>query len=275
MLTPENLEWRRHGIGSSDARIIVGGTAADWTKLRAEKMGEPQPAPNKSLQLLFDMGHAIEPVCLKYVNDHVSPVLHRGEQVECALDPYFRSNLDGRTTDGRVVECKYHTGDRSLDDLQEMYWAQLQHHLFVTDTQELIFAVIFGHWGRFDSCTVAVDQKYIDAYKLRAYEFRQYVDTGILPDDLNVPILPSIPRKREHIWPTNDNQVAAAAIDWLTTRDQADTFTRSKVSLKALVPEDARSAVWQRLGAPGVKVRIDKAGKATISEIPATEVAAE
>jgi hypothetical protein len=277
MLTPENLAWRRLGLGSSDARTVMNGTAEDWKKLRSEKLGEPQPAPSKSLQLLFDMGHAIEPVCLAHVDANVSPVLPLTDEQkmrECEVDPYFRANIDGQTVDGRVVECKYHTGDKSLDDLLEVYWPQLQHHLFVTDTPELVFAVVFGHWGRFDSCTVAVDKVYIEHYKLRAYQFRQFVETGTLPSDLYVPATPTIPRKREHVWPSNDNEVAAAAIDWITTRSQSETFARSKTSLKSLVPEDARSAVWQRTGSEGVRVRIDKAGKATITAIPAVALAA-
>lgn len=268
MLTEKQLLWRRGGIGSSDAKKIISSDPEVWQALRHEKLtGETDPVA-KQTQLFFDLGHAVEGVCLDHFDKHVAPLGDRQVSVESAFDPFFRATLDALTTAGQVVEAKSHFMDRDTEGLIEMYWPQLQHQLFVTQTQELRFAVIFGHYAKFDHETVKRDEPFIEGYQLRAYMFKDYLDTGVLPDGMAVPVPVNIVRGRKHVWLTNDNEVADLAVTWLENHEAVDKTKKAETALKSKVPDDATEASWKREDGSGVIIKVSKDGKKSLRAIP-------
>lgn len=267
MLTQEHKDWRRVGIGGSDARTIALGTGDDWAALRREKVEGIEPEFSKQTQLLMKLGNAVEPVCIAEAALRIGEPLEVDVRQESATDPFFRCTLDAKTITGLPVQCKFHTGDKSIEDLVEFYWPQLQHEMFVTDSNTLYFAVIFGHYGRFEMETVERDQLFLDSYLLRAFQFREYLKTGVLPDGMEESKpKANIVRGRDHVWPTNDNQVSSLAIDWINNKDAAKKFNDAVKAIKDLVPEDARSAKWVRDGV-GIMVSVNKAGSKSIKEV--------
>jgi predicted phage-related endonuclease len=264
MLTAEQKEWRRFGIGGSDARTIAFGNGNDWAALRAEKKDGFEPVFAAPQLLLMAMGHAIEPLCLDQVEAAGHPLAARDTQATYAADDFFRCTLDGLTVSGLPVQCKFHTGDKNIEQLVEYYWPQLQHEMLVTGQTQLIFGVIFGHYGRFELETVPLDQAFLDSYVVKAFEFRNYLVTGELPKGLEIKPPVNIVRGRDHVWSTNDNEVTQAAVDWIESREAADKFKNAADALKGLIPEDARSAKWVRNGV-GVSVKVDKRGAKRIS----------
>lgn len=264
MLTPEALLWRRGGIGASEAKIIANGDGAAWAKLRHEKLtGERDPV-SKQTQLFFDLGHAIESVCVAHFHANVAPLQATQVQVESALDPFFRCTLDGLLADGTVLEAKSHFMDRSMDELIESYWPQLQHQMFVTQTNSARIAVIFGHYAKFDHETVDRDEAFLDVYRVRAFMFKHYLETGVLPPGLEVPIPANIVRGRDHVWPEGHNQVAPLAATWLASKDLVDGVARAEKDLKALVPDDCKTASWYGSNGLGITIKVDKAGKKSL-----------
>ena len=262
------LKWRREGFTASDAKVIANGNGEAWEALRHEKLtGEREPV-KKGTQLLFDLGHAVEAVALNHFHKHVAEVELRNVQIESQLDPWFRATIDGFTFAGDVIEIKSHWMDRKIDELLELYWPQLQHQLFVTETKKLHFAVIFGHYARFEHEVVEVDEPFIEAYKLKAYMFKDYLDSGVLPKDMQPPPPVNIVRGRKHEWPINDNEIAVASSDWLANKDAVKIVETAEKILKSKVPDDAVSATWQRPGEDGVIVKVDKAGKKSLRILP-------
>jgi predicted phage-related endonuclease len=264
MLTDEDKAWRRLGIGGSDARTIAYGDGDAWAKLRAEKVDGVEPEFSDAQRLLMAMGNAIEPLCFKQVVEKAGTAALSDVRYTSEADDFFRCTLDGITTDHIPIECKFHTGDKSIEDLSEFYWPQLQHNMFVVGADRLHFGVIFGHYGRFAMETVEKDQPFLDSYLLKAFQFREYLQTGQLPEGLSASMpKPNVVRGRDHVWPTNDNQISSLAVDWVNNREAATTFNNAVKAIKELVPEDARTAKWVRDGV-GIMVSVSKSGAKTI-----------
>jgi hypothetical protein len=275
MLSEFDRNWRRAGIGGSDARAIASGVPAQWKALRLEKLGIVEPMFDKQQQLLMAMGSALEAVALDYVDANIEKVVRRGIQTMWSSDEYFRCTLDGLTLSTTPVQCKFHSGDKTIDDLVDYYWPQLQHELLVTGSGELMFAVLFGHYGRFVSETVLRDAEFIAAYQLRCFEFKHYVATNQLPADMAAAVeadgpgssvgavKQNVPRLRDHVWPADDNEIAAAATSWIDNRQPSIDFDAATTTLKEKVPDDARSATWLRNGI-GVKVNVNKRGAKSV-----------
>lgn len=127
-------EWRRSGVGSSDAASILGEKAAKSVeRLLLEKQRPPAARPRSYAR---EHGAALERAALAQYN------LATGLAVEPACvqslaRPWQRASLDGLAADGgRVVEIKcgratYQSAAARQRPLRP-HWAQLQHILSVT-----------------------------------------------------------------------------------------------------------------------------------------------
>jgi predicted phage-related endonuclease len=269
VLSEEAMAWRRKGIGGSDARTIAHGTAADWMALKAEKIDGVRPTFTKEQRLLMDLGVAAEPIILDYLHNNVVEVALRNQPSVMKADDFFRCTLDGITALSQPIQCKFHTGDRSIEDLAEYYWPQLQHELLVTGSKMLILAVVFGHYGKFDHTQVEPDYAYQSQYMERALHFKAFCwDDKPLPSDLAATAgtlpAPNIPRLRDHVWPAGDNRIAALARDWLDLGAAAQSFNEAAAGLKKEVPEDCRSASWIDGNGVGIRISVSKSGAKTI-----------
>lgn len=266
MLSQEDKAWRRLGIGGSDARTIAYGSGDDWKRLRDEKVDGIEPEFSEAQRLLMDMGNAIEPLCIEQVAKKLDAAIAMNVKRESRSNPFFRCTLDAIVrSDLTPIQCKFHTGDKNIEELAEFYWPQLQHEMFVCDAEYLHFAVIFGHYGRFEMETVERDTAFIDSYLLKAFQFKEYLESGKLPDGMSMTMpKPNVVRGRDHVWPENSNEVASLAADWVNNRDGAKKFNDAAKALKDLVPEDARTAKWVKNGV-GILIKVSKAGAKTIT----------
>lgn len=139
--TPEWHEWRRHGIGASEAATIMGENPwrtpeqhlAARCRTRKPKPASPAMALGTALEpearLAFEMAVStpMVPLCL--------------QSIRC---DWLRASLDGMSIDGRrVVEIK--CGRRVYQEaamfrrVPRNYMAQLQHILVVTGLPEIDF----------------------------------------------------------------------------------------------------------------------------------------
>ena len=128
-------EWRRHGIGASDAASIMGENPYKRVaRVMAEKLGTAKPTP---ITYRMEEGLALEPVVRRAYNraraTPVQPACLQSRQVS-----WLRASADGLSADGQqLIEikcgwCAY----RHLRDTGSptpYYRAQLQHLLAVTE----------------------------------------------------------------------------------------------------------------------------------------------
>lgn len=263
MLSNEQIEKRRKGIGGSDARTIMYGDYSDWLALYKEKVEGLRPEFTEQVQLLMEMGHAIEPIALDRFATKVKPLksLPMDHMVHWKVDPFFFFTPDGITLDDHSVQAKFHTGDKSILDLADYYAPQLLHEMLCMGRDKAHLAVIFGHYGKFMHIEVERDEAALDAYLLRAMQFKDYLETGKMPEAMAA-AAPGIqvPRKRDHLWPVGDNTVAPLARQLLETTAAAIRFDQALDALKKLVPNDAATATWVGADGNGVRFKVARNG---------------
>ena len=182
-LTAKQIENRRKGIGGSDANTIMWGDAAQWKALYEEKVNGVQPVFPQSRMDLMEMGHAMEPLTLKWFAREHHPLkpIPADHVIEWQVDPFFFFTPDGITQGGIPVQAKFHTGDRNILDLAEMYAAQLAHEMLCANTSQCFLAVTFGHYGRRQHLPVDQDTTALEVYLQRAMAFKHYMQTGRSP----------------------------------------------------------------------------------------------
>ena len=127
-------------------------------------------------------------------------------------------------------------------------------------------AVIFGHYGRFQHMEIKFDEALVDAYLLRAMEFKQYLATGVLPEDLAASVVPElkVERKRDHVWPDGDNEVGPLCRQIVENMSQATMFEAALTDIKKIIKRkeyaDCGSLTWRDLEGYGVTFKLDARG---------------
>jgi putative phage-type endonuclease len=148
--TPEWHRWRMHGIGASDAPVIMGETPFKTAKtLWALKTGRLQEAPagpaaRRGIELECvarwayerQTGTQMEPLCLVH------------QKFE-----WMRASLDGLSFDGSTlleIKCPFSPWDRASAQqgrIPSQYYAQLQHQLEVSGAERAHYWSFSGTSG--------------------------------------------------------------------------------------------------------------------------------
>lgn len=180
------MEWRRQGIGASDAPIIMG--VSPYTTrygLWLEKSGlaPAREEPN----FIQEKGHEAEKRArAAYEAQHgfvtMAPTL-------CVLEslPFIRASLDG--WDGKtVLEIKLASKDDHKGILEgrvpDRYWPQVQHQLMVTGAEEVHY---WSWWGenfenmKGEKVVVRPDREYCLRLLREEVRFHEMVLTGRPP----------------------------------------------------------------------------------------------
>jgi hypothetical protein len=267
-LTELQIQNRRKYIGGSDARTVLEGTAEDWKALRAEKVDDVRPVFKDAQLLLMDMGTAIEPLILREFHRKI-PLgpLGQMEHVVWKDDPFLAFTPDGVTAEKReIVQCKFHTGDQDILALCQTYKAQLTHEMLCSNSTRMWLAVIFGHYGRFAHCEVRRDEALVEQYLMKAMEFKQYIVTGVLPDTMveGEIVDLKIERRRDHLWPPGDNQVAPLCANIMDNQVQALLYMSAVEDMKAIIKakeyRDCGSLTWRNEEGFGVTFKVNTRG---------------
>lgn len=175
------LEWRRKGIGASDAPIIMG--VSPWKtphQLWEEKMGLTQSQGS----YITEKGHAMEPKAkanFELEQDDDFPTM-------LAVNTnhnWLRASLDGFNKEkNEIVEIKF-SGKEDYENAKKgevpaKYWPQIQHQLLVTGAKVCHYYSFDGENGV--SVPVKPDMDYIE-YELfpKLLEFWGLITTKTPP----------------------------------------------------------------------------------------------
>jgi predicted phage-related endonuclease len=238
MLTAAQLEERRNGVGSSDARKIMAG---DWYDLWAEKTGRVIPPPILSPWDAL-LRHHIEPAILDYWEQvHECDLIYRGDAITHPTLSIIRATLDGYDDqEGRVVDAKLlnqFTPDKENWIIDRYGW-QMVHQMAVMgcDKGSLYISIHMAKPYRVDwERDHFQEAMYID----RCKEFWSYVEQdkeppGAPPVEVPVPV-----ELMRTIDMSDSNQWGAFSADWLEHAAAAKAFDLAAKGLKGLVPKDA------------------------------------
>jgi predicted phage-related endonuclease len=235
-------EHRRHFIGGSDARIIMGQDEKALIRLWQEKRGEIGPE-DLSTNLIVQLGLATEDLNRTWYERNTGRA-------------FMAATLDGVVTGtGSIYEAKFMLPwSFSEEFAAEKYMAQLQHNMWVTNARMSALSIITGG-GKWVEISIAADQLYQHLLLTAEKKFWRCVQFGDTPRLFGVePPRPRIEAVRS-VDMASSNAWAEFATLFCSTRSAFLDHERAKTELKGLMPEDAKEAFGH-----GVRAKRSKAG---------------
>jgi predicted phage-related endonuclease len=250
---------RRHFIGGSDARIIMGKDEKALLRLWKEKRGE-SVGPDLSGELIVQLGLVTEDLNRRWFerqSGHRIVAVQR-HAIHRTL-PWMAATLDGLVeATGAVFEAKFMLPwSFSEAAAADKHMAQLQHNMLVAETKTSVLSIINGG-GKWVELTIEADPIYQTVLIAAEKAFWRAVKTGEQPALFDCePPKPRIEAVRV-VDMNASNSWAEFASLYLETRYAHLDHERAKAELKVLMPEDVKEAVGH-----GIRAKRSKSGAVT------------
>jgi predicted phage-related endonuclease len=258
---------RRHFIGGSDARIIMGQDEKALIRLWLEKRGEVGPQ-DLSGDLIVQLGRATEDLNRAWYERNTGRAITEVQsRVRHPVIAFLAATLDGVVTGtGAVYEAKFMLPwSFSEAAAAEKHMAQLQHNMWVTNSRMAALSIITGG-GKWVEIAVAADPLYQHLLLTAEKKFWRCVQFGDPPRLFGVePPRPRIEAVRSVDMASSNSWAEFAAL-FCSTRSAFLEHERAKTELKGLVPEDAKEAFGH-----GVRAKRSKAGAVSFEVIEQVE----
>ena len=247
---------RRHFIGGSDARVIMGKDEKALHRLWREKRGE-EAAPDLSAVLIVQLGLVTEDLNRRWyelnsghrISDIQRHAIHR-------TIPWMAATLDGLVKEtGAVFEAKFMLPwSFSEEAAAEKHMAQLQHNMLVAGSKKSVLSIINGG-GKWIELSIEADPIYQTILIAAEKAFWRAVKTGEPPALFDCePPKPRIQAVRVVDMNASNSWAEFAALFRETHQPHLD-HERAKTELKELMPEDAKEAMGH-----GIRAKRSKSG---------------
>ena len=186
-------------------------------------------------------------------------------QVRHPVNRWMGATLDGMVAGtGAVFEAKFMLPwSFSEEAAAEKHMAQLQHNMWVTNARTAVLSIITGG-GKWVELTLPADPLYQHLLITAERKFWRCVESGEPPRLFGIePPRPRIAAVRVVDMSTSNSWAELAGI-FRSTRAAFLEHERSKVELKALMPEDAKEAIGH-----GIRAKRSKSGAISFDLIEA------
>jgi hypothetical protein len=247
---------RRHFIGGSDARIIMGADEGALNHLWREKRGETEPE-DLSGNLIVQLGVVTERLNRQWYERNTGQAIKDVQRrVKHPVIEWMSATLDGVVeASGAVFEAKFMLPwSFSEEGAAEKYMPQLQHNMWVTNATTAVLSVITGG-GKWVEITVAADSLYQHLLLTAEKKFWRCVESGEPPRLFFAePPRPRIEAIRV-VDMSASNAWAEFAGLFRQTRAAFLQHENAKTELKGLMPEDAKEAIGH-----GIRAKRSKSG---------------
>jgi YqaJ-like viral recombinase domain len=261
------ISHRRHFVGGSDARIIMGNDEQALVRLWREKRGEVEPE-DLSGNLIVQLGVVTEELNRRWYEANTGrAIMDVQRQIRHPVLRWMAATLDGRIEGSETVfESKFMLPwSFSEEAAVEKYAPQLQHNLWVVAGRTAVLSVITGG-GRWVQIEVPADPLYQHLIVTAERKFWRCVESGEPPSLFGVaPPKPRIAAVRI-VDMSISNAWADFAGAFARTHPAFLEHERAKSELKALVPEDAQQAIGH-----GVRAKRAKSGAITFELLNAED----
>src|SRR5438046_2799919 len=257
----ESMSWtrpahaRRHFIGGSDARIIMGDHEAALLRLWREKRGEVEPQ-DLSGNLIVQLGRATEELNRRWYEANSGQVIMDVQRrLRHPTVRWMGATLDGRIqASGAVFESKFMLPwSFSEEAAAEKHMAQLQHNMWVVASRAAVLSVITGG-GKWVEITTHADPLYQHLIVTAERKFWRCVESGEPPRLFGVePPKPRIDAVRV-IDMNGSNAWGEFASLFRRTRQAFLEHERSKAELKKLIKDHGKRALGCSVRAKRSKV---------------------
>jgi predicted phage-related endonuclease len=250
---------RRHFIGGSDARIIMGKDEKSLLRLWQEKRGEAANS-NLSGELIVQLGLVTEDLNRHWYECNAGhQVVGMQKRIFHRSIPWMAATLDGLVKEtGAVFEAKFMLPwSFSEEAAAAKHMAQLQHNMLVANTRKSVLSIITGG-GKWVEISVEADPIYQTVLIAVEKVFWHAVKTG------EPPVLfegdPPKPRiEAIRIVDMNaSNAWAEFAALYRQTHSAHLDHEQAKTELKTLMPMDAKEAMGH-----GIRAKRSKSGAVT------------
>jgi predicted phage-related endonuclease len=262
-------EERRHFIGGSDARIIMGDDEAMLVRLWREKRGEVEPE-DLSDNLIVQLGTVTEDLNRRwYERNTGSAIKDVQRRIQHPVHKWMAATLDGLVDPGGAVfEAKFMLPwTFSEEAAAEKHMAQLQHNMWVSDAISAVLSIITGG-GKWVELTLHADPLYQHLLLTAEKKFWRCVMSGEEPRLFGVePPQPRLQAVRIVDMSASNSWAEFAAV-FRRTRPAHQEHEGAKADLKKLVPEDAKEAIGH-----GLRAKRSKSGAVSfeVMEMEATD----
>jgi predicted phage-related endonuclease len=247
---------RRHFIGGSDARVIMGTDEVALLRLWREKRGEVEPE-DLSGNLVVQLGTVTEGLNRLWFERNTGQVVTEVQRrVEHPVIRFLAATLDGIVEGtGAVFESKFMLPwSFSEEAAAQKCIAQLQHNMWVTNATTAALSIITGG-GKWVELIIPADSLYQHLLLTAEKKFWRCVESGEPPRLF----LSEPPRVRidavRIVDMSASNSWAEFAGIFCRTRSAFLEHENAKAELKALMPEDAKEAIGH-----GVRAKRSKSG---------------
>jgi predicted phage-related endonuclease len=247
---------RRHFIGGSDARIIMGQDEDELIRLWREKRGEVEPQ-DFSKNLIVQLGNVTEELNRSWY-EHCTgqTITDVQKRTRHPINKWMAATLDGRVEQtGAIFEAKFMLPWAFTEEgAVGKHMAQLQHNMWVVNARSAVLSVITGG-GKWVELKVHADPLYQHLLLTAEKKFWRCMQSGERPRlfgaDAPRPRLEAI----KIVDMSGSNLWAELAATYIKTRAAHQDHEDAKAELKKLVPEDAKEATGH-----GIKAKRSKAG---------------
>ena len=254
-----NPNDRRHFIGGSDARIIMGDDQEDLVRLWREKRGE-LPPPDFSQNLIVQLGSVTEELNRLWfercTGQHVKDVQKR---VRHPINKWMAATLDGVVEESDAIfEAKFMLPWAFAEDTAAAkHMAQLQHNMWVTNSRTASLSIITGG-GKWVEIKIHADPLYQHLLITAEKKFWRCVQSGDPPRLFGIePPRPRLEAIRI-VDMSSSNSWGELAATFRQTRPAHEQHETAKSELKKLMPEDAKEAIGH-----GLRAKRSKSGAVT------------
>jgi predicted phage-related endonuclease len=250
------MESRRHFIGGSDARIIMGTDEEALLRLWREKRGEAEPK-DLSGNLIVQLGVVTEDLNRRWYEANTGQLITDIQRrIRHPILRWMGATLDGRVQSSEAVfEAKFMLPwSFSEEAALAKYMPQLQHNMWVVAARSAVLSVITGG-GKWVEITTHADPLYQHLIITAERKFWRCVESGEPPALFGVePPRPRIEAVRIVDMSTSNAWGEFADI-FMRTREAHLEHERAKVELKSLMPDDAQQALGH-----GIRAKRSKSG---------------
>lgn len=240
-LTPEQLVERRTRIGGSDAGKIVSG---EWLPLWLEKTARSEPE-DLSWVLPVQIGVATEPLNLAFF-EHATghKTFGHGEVYVHPDHPFIGCTIDGLALiDGKpaIVQCKHVNPFAKIEEIEQRYYPQVAHEMFVTGAS-LAFLSVFLGTQKHEIVEVKRDREYTTRLLELEVSFWDHVLSDTAPAGQEGLAMPEKPTVFRTLDMTGSNAWANHSADWLANAAAAKICDKAAKGLRELVAADVGRA---------------------------------
>src|SRR5437764_10524992 len=247
---------RRHFIGGSDARVIMGDDEANLVRLWRQRRGELEPEELTD-NLIVQLGTVTEDLNRRWYQRNTGYTIKDIQKhLPHPVIRWMAATLDGLIDPGGAVfEAKFMLPWAFSEEAAGVkHMAQLQHNMWVANSRSAVLSIITGG-GKWVELTIHADPLYQHLLLTVEKKFWRCVQSGEPPRLFGVePPRPRIEAVRIVDMSTSNSWAEFAGV-FRRTRAAFLEHDNAKAELKTLMPEDAKEAIGH-----GIRAKRSKSG---------------